>query len=1013
MKASLKCPEFKCTLPLPVCPRCALPPTLILCGIDERWWWAAPAVLAALFLANAQLWLPCCLMAAVAAAILLWYWTSKRISITDRFLRYEQVFRKVAPLQTLRTNVPDLTVSVPLRYASVSRDLTTPVSILEESITCFDHVHLLFSFSDLERSNVHPVLLNLLISKIIELTKLALSDARFDSDAAVQVDFVLLPERPTQFDIQVTGRNSRLLYGLLETPLNSLPTVAVRWPLVFSYRRWKDHVGRKIPSFATPFFSLWQSKLDGQSGISYSDAAIIVFNISPPLDLPTLTANDYPAWRKLGEVPDSLVAAHILLLQTLNKFEEAIAVFEDQIKASPLNVSLRFEFAVCLNNADLPERAAAVCQQIIEEVPSFANVYPLMAHLMLSMRRPLDAQQILLSAPQNDRSAVFWYQQARVALTLEDVQRSLGHLNTAILKDLSFSLAYRLRAQIFFEQEKYSLALEDILLAEKYGGLSSTLLQLKVSVLKRLGHSEQIIKMLSDALHIHPADPSTLLMRSESFADAGKTELALDDVEQALRISPDNSMAFALRARIHLDQENPSAALADAESAIAVGDITPQILLLRGIAHLMLEDCEQAIEDLNRACEMDPSLIIARYHLSRAKTTVGQIKSAVSDLTIALSLVEDWVDARIDRGFLYLRQADLELAAVDFDRVLQLAPLNLNGYRGRSLVHEAKRETRAALALLHSALQIDPDDIACRMNRSRILIAENDLIGATTDLDNILSTVPNLESALLSRAEVKIKLGCLDEAKRDFDAVLEEHPDLVPALIGRSVIHDLNGDTDLSQKDFETATMNQPQNAIAIEVSCMLMKAFVWLKEERFAEVIRLTTEIIELDPENYPARRYRANAYWYSDSFVEAVQEYSHLMETLPEPDPSVLNGRGQVYAELGEYELALKDLEQAVEIQRRSGDTGLSSSLSGLGKTLTGLGRYDEAEAALRESMSIRPDNGWLHFNCGLLHLARNEPGKACICFRVALHLENPRLNPRKRIRAQAFLRSQVPDP
>ncbi len=189
----------------------------------------------------------------------------------------------------------------------------------------------------------------------------------------------------------------------------------------------------------------------------------------------------------------------------------------------------------------------------------------------------------------------------------------------------------------------------------------------------------------------------------------------------------------------------------------------------------------------------------------------------------------------------------------------------------------------------------------------------------------------------------------------------------------------------------------------------MLMKAFIWLKEERFSEVIQLTTEIIELEPENYPARRFRAGAYWYSDSFVEALQEYSHLMETQPEPDPGVLNGRGQVYAELGEYELALKDLERAVDIQRKSGDTGLSSSLSGLGKTLTGLGRYDEAEAAFRESMSIKPDNGWLHFNCGLLHLARNEPNKASICFRVALHLDNPRLNPRKRNRVEAFLKSQ----
>jgi tetratricopeptide (TPR) repeat protein len=135
-------------------------------------------------------------------------------------------------------------------------------------------------------------------------------------------------------------------------------------------------------------------------------------------------------------------------------------------------------------------------------------------------------------------------------------------------------------------------------------------------------------------------------------------------------------------------------------------------------------------------------------------------------------------------------------------------------------------------------------------------------------------------------------------------------------------------------------------------------------------------------------------------------LQDYSHLIDIQEEPDAASFNGRGQVYAELGEYELALKDLETAVKLARTSSASGLPYSLSGLGKTLTGLVRYEEAEAAFRESLSIRPDNAWLHFNRGLLYLAKDDHRSAGFCFELALRLDNPRLSPRKRVRAEAFV-------
>lgn len=129
-------------------------------------------------------------------------------------------------------------------------------------------------------------------------------------------------------------------------------------------------------------------------------------------------------------------------------------------------------------------------------------------------------------------------------------------------------------------------------------------------------------------------------------------------------------------------------------------------------------------------------------------------------------------------------------------------------------------------------------------------------------------------------------------------------------------------------------------------------------------------------------------------------------MIESLESHSAGAYSGRGQVYAEMGEFELALPDMQRAVELARDSDRGCLPYSLSGLGKSLTGLGRLDEAESAFRKSLSLEPENAWLQFNRGLLFIAKNEPQHARICFELSLQLTKPALSPRKKAKAQGFV-------
>lgn len=1005
LRVSVRNSEFQCVVPVPVCSSCAEQPPFVLASIDLRWRLAVVAIAVAIVLAVASLWLLSAIAGAIAFGLAIFVPEPKRMSVQDRQIALGNFLGAIPHLRAMRTLEPDLVLTVSEKDPTVSLQDMAPAVLFENSLRFFEQVQFWISASELTRSEIHPQLLGLMIDRILTLIKQALSDSELNDETSIQVDFAVLPERTSKFELQAITDNSAPLTKTLIPELKNLPTVAVRWPVIFSCRRCKENGTHNLNRVSEPFQS-WRGKPEWVAGGTYSEIAMRIFAVTPGDEFRAISADDITAWRKLGELPDSIVVDFADVLLSDDKRAEAAEVLETQILVSPDNALLKFRLALVLYQLDQVERAASICQQLVQWFPQFAEAYAFLAHLQLDMERPKDAEKTLSSAPRENRTARFWLTFARVAQALDDIDVAHSYINTAILLDYDYAEAYLVRAGLFQRQEKYAAALEDLTTIENRGYLSFQLISMKVNLLNQLHQADQAIAAITNALQKLPEHPVLLLMRADALTNAGKFELAKEDCDALLARSPNFSMALEMRARIHLEEENALAALADADQAIANGHDSSQIYVYRGVSKMLLQEFVQAEEDLEVACEKNPDNVIAKFHLSRAKAALGQSEGAIAALDQALTLAEDWAYARMIRGYLHLNQGDLDLATADFDRAIQQSPSLVHAYRGRSIVHRLKGENREALAMLDKALLLDPDDTDCRMDRSQILLTEDDLKRATKDLDSVLSSLPDLLPALLSRAQLKLQLGKIDDAQKDFDAILKSHPDFAPALIGRSVILDQLGEHERSQKDLEAATRGQPEKAQDIEVSRLLMKAILARKQEQYEAAVQATTEVIEIDPENYMAYRIRAGSYWYSDCFVEALQDYTHLINTQEEPDAASFNGRGQVYAELGEYELALLDMETAVRLARDKKDPALPYCLSGLGKTLTGLHRFDEAEAAFRESLSIQPDNGWLHFNRGLLYLAKNDPQSAGLCFELALRLDNPRLSPRKRLKAEGFV-------
>jgi tetratricopeptide (TPR) repeat protein len=141
----------------------------------------------------------------------------------------------------------------------------------------------------------------------------------------------------------------------------------------------------------------------------------------------------------------------------------------------------------------------------------------------------------------------------------------------------------------------------------------------------------------------------------------------------------------------------------------------------------------------------------------------------------------------------------------------------------------------------------------------------------------------------------------------------------------------------------------------------------------------------------------------------VEALDDYSQILEHADEPTRHDFSAYGQILGELGDFERGLESLDRSVAIAREKDDlVGLAFSLSGRGRALAGLGRLDEAEEAFRESLKLRPDNAWLHFHRGMMYVEQKKLSQALACFELALCVESPKLPPGKRRRAAGFIKT-----
>ena len=167
-----------------------------------------------------------------------------------------------------------------------------------------------------------------------------------------------------------------------------------------------------------------------------------------------------------------------------------------------------------------------------------------------------------------------------------------------------------------------------------------------------------------------------------------------------------------------------------------------------------------------------------------------------------------------NRGNAYASKALYDLAILDFDEALKIAPQDLPARFSRGRALNLRGQYDRAIVDLTELLRLNPQGERGYNERGLAYLRKGDLDQALADFDSALKINPHLPYARNNRALILARQGKLDLAVAEYNEALRLDPDYLMAYSNRGRAYEEMGQFEQALADYKTAADKQarPKN---------------------------------------------------------------------------------------------------------------------------------------------------------------------------------------------------------
>lgn len=383
-----------------------------------------------------------------------------------------------------------------------------------------------------------------------------------------------------------------------------------------------------------------------------------------------------------------------------------------------------------------------------------------------------------------------------------------------------------------------------------------------------------------------------------------------------------------------------------------------------GAAHLLIArlhaipggDRDEAERSLQKALELikDHDELASQAYAIRAELT-DQVDEKLADFSRAIELDPQNTDAWRGRGLAYLSQGDHESALDDLMKLLEQNPEDPVTHQAVAEVLSQMQQYEKALEHVDQVIAQRPESSLPWLLRARIHLAQENSDQAIDDLDRALELNPRDVNSLMLRAVARARQEDYDQARADVNRALEIEPNLSEAIQQRSLILAAQGKFAEAIED-----MSRLIRAGADNPTIRLQLAYLYVSDHQPRRAIDVLSELLGTDPDHALALRARADAYLSVGQQAEAIADYEKALQQRPE-DSAILNNLAWVLATSPDQQL--RDGQRAIELATKAcelTDFQQAHILSTLAAGYAEVGDYETAVKWSEEAVELGDDLG-----------------------------------------------------